>query len=304
MKQIVVVLGGGDSLERQVSLRSSAAVAQAAQEAGYDVTVHDPKDGLDFLDKLTEGIVVLPILHGAGGEDGVLQAELEKRGLRYLGANSAASRLCFDKSLTRQQLAKNSLPVPAGATITKAEYYKHSITKNPHILKVARGGSSIGTLFVRNPKVVDAAKIDKIFNLDDLAILEELVEGVEITVPILGGSALPVIEICPPEDGEFDYENKYNGQTKELCPPVNVGPELQLKAQNIAEQVHKVTGCRHLSRVDIIIRPDASMVVLEINTLPGMTRQSLYPKSAKAAGISMTELVTKFVDMVLEEDVL
>lgn len=302
MKQVVIVLGGGNSPEREVSLRSSAAVAQAAREAGYDVQVYDPKDGLGFLDKLPKDAIVLPILHGVGGEDGVLQAKLEKCGLKYLGANSEASKLCFDKHLTRQQLAENNLPIPKGAAIKRAEYDKHPIAQKPHILKVARGGSSIGTLFVRDPEITDTRKADEIFSLDNLAIIEELVNGTEITVPILGDAALPVIEIRPPEYGEFDYKNKYNGQTQEFCPPVSIGPSLQLKAQDLARQVHRVTGCRHLSRVDIMIRPDDSMVVLEINTLPGMTSQSLYPKSAKVAGITMTELVTKFVNMAMQGD--
>lgn len=302
MSRTVVVLGGGNSPEREVSLRSCASVAQAAKETGYNVLVYDPKDGLGFLDELPKDVVVLPMLHGAGGEDGILQAELEKRELKFLGAGSKASRLCFDKNLTRKCLLENGLPVPEGIAISRGEYGKHRLAQKPHILKVARGGSSIGTLFVRNPNSVDTTKVDEIFHLDNLAILEELVEGVEITVPILGNQALPVIEIHPPENGEFDYENKYNGQTKELCPAVNVSPKLQRKAQSIAERVHGVTACRHLSRIDIIIRPDESMVILEINTLPGMTSQSLYPKSAGVAGISMPELVTRFVNLVLGEN--
>ncbi len=300
MRHTVVVLGGGDSPEREVSLRSSAAVVRAAKDAGYDVQVCDPKDGLGFLDKLSKNAVVLPILHGVGGEDGELQAKLEKYGLRYLGADSEASKLCFDKHLTRQRLAESNLPIPRGAAIKRAEYDNHPIAQKPHILKVARGGSSIGTLFVQDPETTDIKKVDEIFSLDNLAIIEELVDGTEITVPILGGRALPVIEICPPENGEFDYKNKYNGKTQEFCPPVSISADLQQKAQDLAKQVHRVTGCRHLSRVDIIIRPDDSMVVLEINTLPGMTEQSLYPKSAKEAGISITELVDKFVYMAIK----
>ncbi len=302
MRHTVVVLGGGDSPERDVSLRSSAAVVQAAKDADYDVSMFDPKDGLGFLDQLPKDVIVLPILHGAGGEDGVLQAELEKRQLKFLGSGSVASRICFDKSLTRKRLAEKGLLVPDGVAITKAEYNKHPLAQKPHILKVARGGSSIGTLFVRNPKVVDTEKINEIFDLDNLAILEELVEGVEITVPILDNGALPVVEIHPPENGEFDYNNKYNGRTQETCPATSINSELQIKAQKIAEQAHAVTGCRHLSRVDIIVRPDNNMVILEVNTLPGMTTQSLYPKSAKVAGVSMTELITKFINMAMQGD--
>jgi D-alanine-D-alanine ligase len=301
MSQKVVILGGGKSPEREVSLRSAAAVAQAAREAGFTVQEFDPASGFGFLDNLSNDVVVLPILHGEGGEDGQIQAELEKRGLRYLGADSVASRLCFDKSLTLKVLRENDIPVAEGAAVTRADYANHPLTRRPHILKVARGGSSIGTLFVRDPQTVDPAKVDEIFQLDDVAILEELVEGVELTVPILDARALPVIEIQPPEQGEFDYENKYNGKTIELCPPENVNEEVQIAVQHTAEKVHQVTGCRHLSRVDFIVRPDNRFVVLEINTLPGMTEQSLFPKSAAVAGIPMSELVKRFVALVEQE---
>ncbi|HTE22868.1 MAG TPA: D-alanine--D-alanine ligase [Candidatus Limnocylindria bacterium] len=297
-KTEVVVLGGGNSPEREVSLRSAIAVAKAARAAGFTVQEYDPADGLDFLDALSKDAVVLPILHGKGGEDGVVQEELEKRGLQYLGADSAASVLCFDKGLTRQRLQEHDVPVAGGMVVTRDEYSHQPLAKRPHILKVSRGGSSIGTLFIRDPKVVDQGQVDEIFRLDDQAILEELVGGVEITVAVLGQKALPVIEIQPPETGEFDYENKYNGQTLELCPPQHVSQVTQLAAQKLAEKVHTVTGCRHLSRVDMIVRPDDSLVVLEINTIPGMTDQSLFPKSAQAAGIDMPELVQKFVKMV------
>lgn len=295
----VLVLLGGDSPEREVSLRSGKAVLEAAKTAGFKAVSYDPAEGLDALDEVAKDIVVLPILHGAGGEDGVIQAELEKRGLKFLGADSQASKLCFDKDLTRERLTEHNLPMPEGAIITRDTYGSQSIIGGPHILKVARGGSSIGVVFARGG-VIDTEKLDELFALDEKAILEELVEGVEITVPILGNKAMPVIEIRPPESGEFDYENKYNGATAELCPPQNVTAEVQRKAQALAEEVHKATGCRHLSRTDMIVRSDGSLVVLEINTLPGMTDQSLYPKSAAVAGLDFPALVSRFVSMVRE----
>lgn len=296
----VLILLGGNSSEREVSLRSGQAVLEAAKTAGFKAASHDPVDGLELLDKLPKETIILPIFHGVGGEDGVIQAELESRGLKFLGADSQASKLCLDKSLTRQRLLENDIPVPEGTVITRGNYSDHPITNKPHILKVANGGSSIGVIFARGQSLIDTEKLDELFAMDETAILEELVEGVEITVPILGQKALPVIEIQPPETGEFDYENKYNGATAELCPPQNVSKEIQTKAQALAEKVHQVTGCRHLSRTDMIVRPDGSLVVLEINTLPGMTNQSLYPKSAQAAGLDFPALVTKFIEMTKE----
>src|SRR4030095_1883169 len=210
---------GGDSPEREVSLRSGKSVLQALQAAGYTTQEYDPAKGIKFLDSLGPATIVFPILHGQGGEDGTIQKQLEKRNIKYLGSDSRASALCFDKSRTRQVLLANGVPMAEGDTVTRDSYTDHPLTKRPHVLKVARGGSSIGTLLVSNPTVSKPEKVQEIFELDELAIIEELVEGVEIKITILDRTALPVIEIRPPADGEFDYENKYNGQTAELCPP-------------------------------------------------------------------------------------
>lgn len=301
MKRNIVVLGGGDSPERDISLRSARGVINALKSLGYDPTFYDPAEGLGFLDSLERTTIVLPVLHGVGGEDGILQRELEKRNVRFLGSDSIASRLCFDKAQTREVLLKNDVPVPQGQAVDKNEYRISELAKKPHILKVARGGSSIGTLFVKDPAMVDELGVDEVFSLDDKAILEELVQGIEITVPILGDAALPVIEIRPPADEDFDFANKYNGATQELCPPTSINENTQHEVRRLAERVHEVTGCRHLSRVDIIVRPDGSPVVLEINTIPGMTSESLFPKSAAVAGLSMQDLVKRFIEMAEEE---
>jgi D-alanine-D-alanine ligase len=294
----IVVLGGGNSTEREVSLRSAKAVTDAAIEAGFNVREVDPAGGLFFLDSLSSSSIVLPILHGEGGEDGTIQTELEKRNIPYLGSNSESSAKCIDKWQTRQILESAGLPVARGDFVNKEKYEAHELAKIPHVLKVMHGGSSIGTLIVRDPKGTDDTFVSELFRLEQEAVIEELIEGIETTVSILDQSALIPLEIIPPEGAEFDYDNKYNGKTQEICPPVNISEDLQAKCKTLSEQVHKTMGCRHLSRVDIIIRPDGSLVVLEINTIPGLTGQSLYPKSAAASGLNMPALVTKFVEMV------
>lgn len=291
----VVILGGGTSPERSISLKSAANVAKAVKQAGYEVIEIDPKDGLD---RLPPGSIVFPVLHGVGGEDGRLQAELERRGLPYLGTGSKESETCFDKSLARGRLSRAGLPIADGHTVDKDSYWQNPLSKKPHVLKVSKGGSSIGTYMVREAGNVDKDKVEEVFKLDKKAIIEELIVGAEITVPIFDKLALPVIEIIPPQNGEFDYANKYNGRTQELCPPKSVGKEIQYRAQRLAEEVHEVLGARHFSRVDIMIGDDSRLVVLELNTIPGMTEQSLYPKSAAVAGISMPELMKKFVGLV------
>lgn len=294
----ILILGGDNSPEREVSLRSAKAVAKAARTAGFDVVEADPKDGLEFLDKLPQDTIVFPILHGAGGEDGVIQKELEARNLPFLGSDSKSSGDCFDKWTTRLKLQSAGIQMPKGSLVDKENYKNDELYQMPHVLKVNKGGSSIGTMVVRNTDQIDQTKVDEIFKLDKQAVIEQLIEGKEVTVPILGNSALPVIEIIPPTDGEFDYENKYNGQSAELCPPENVSEEVQKNVQKIAEQVHSVMGCRHLSRVDIMLDKQNYPFVLEINTIPGLTDQSLFPKSAKQAGIDMPGLIKRFVGMV------
>lgn len=298
MSQKILVLGGGDSPEREVSLRSAKAVAEAASQAGFDVSTADPRDGTKIFDEIDSSTVVLPILHGAGGEDGVLQKELEKRKLRYLGTDSVSSKKCFDKWLTREILVENDIPMAKAVRTNKLDYTRQELAKKPHVLKVLHGGSSIGTLVVRDPAKISRAQLDELFGLEDDAVLEELVEGVEITVPILDMNALMPLEIQPPESGEFDYENKYNGATKELCPPPSLASGQIKDAQKIAEKVHNVMGCRHISRVDIMLDKNGKLYVLEINTIPGLTDQSLFPKSAAQAGMTMTQLVTRFVELV------
>ena len=294
----ILVLGGGDSPEREVSLRSAKSVATAARAAGFQVSEADPAEGLEVLDRIHESTIVMPVLHGAGGEDGSIQAELEKRHLPFLGSDSRSSADSFDKAVTRRKLEAAGLPVAKGAVVGKGSYAGHSLSKKPHVLKVSRGGSSIGTLIVRDTASINKEDIDKLFALDDEAILEELVDGPEVTIPILDKQALPVIEIRPPQGLEFDYENKYNGMSAEICPPETISKDVQQKVQNMAEEVHRVMGCRHLSRVDIMIDKNSDLYVLEINTIPGLTDQSLYPKSASAAGLDMPGLVKRFVELV------
>lgn len=294
----IIVLGGGVSAEREVSIRSSAAVKEALIQAGYEVIYLDPQNGFDVLNDLPADSLVFPILHGEGGEDGVIQTELEKRSLPYLGTMSAESVVCFDKGQTREKLEQAGIPMAKGAIVDKNTYATHELAKKPHVLKVLRGGSSIGTYIARDPAHINQDDVDQVFLLSAEAVIEELVEGSEITVPIFDNYALPVIEIVPPKDQEFDYKNKYNGLTQEICPPQSVDSKTQEMAQRLAEQVHQVLGARHFSRVDIMVQDNGYLKVLELNTIPGMGTQSLYPKSAAEAGMTMPDLVQKFVKLV------
>jgi D-alanine-D-alanine ligase len=290
----VLVLEGGTSAEREVSLRSAKAVKVALVKAGHEVVAYDTKQGLDSLSFFTDEVdVTFPVLHGTEGEDGVVQAELEMLGMPFVGADAQVSALCFDKVAFKERIAEFNAPTPKWVAVTRDTVEQQDLLNRPFVLKPAKGGSSVNTHIVRDP-TTHALDFDQIFSTDGEMLLEELIAGDEITVAVLVDQALPTVEIIPPEGAEFDYENKYNGATQELCPPENVASDIQVAAQQLAEQIHTELGVRHLSRTDFMIK-DGELWTLELNTIPGLTDESLYPKAARAANISMKELVDKLV---------
>jgi D-alanine-D-alanine ligase len=293
----VIVLAGGSSDEREISLRSGAAVAEALRGKGHEVQELDPAQPLPP-ETLAKAEVVFPVLHGAGGEDGSLQKQLDELHVSYVGSGVAASELCFDKWRYKQFIKSHGLPVPRGEIVTVDTFWQFSLVSQPFVFKPYDGGSSVDTYLHRSGQVPKETIAD-IFTRHPKMLLEELVEGTEITVSVLGDKALPVIEIIPPSGGEFDYENKYNGKSQELCPPQHVDAKLQKKAQELALAAHKLCGCRDFSRTDIMINASGRMYILETNTIPGMTGQSLFPKAAKTAGITMEGLCDRLVQMAL-----
>lgn len=299
----VIVLAGGTSDEHEVSVRSGAAVARALAAAGYEVTTLDPANGLEqFLPKLQAADAIFPALHGAGGEDGELQKFLEAHKIRYVGADSQASALCFDKARYADLLMEHGIVTPATEVADQAHFEHSALRQRPFVLKPNDGGSSIDTFIVREPTRVDVAAIKQAFQRHRTMLLQALIEGIEITVPVVGSKALPVIEIIPPAGGEFDYENKYNGQTQELCPPKHVGAAVQKQAQALAEHIHHLTGCRDMSRTDFIVTPAHALYVLETNTIPGLTGESLLPKAAHAAGMDMAALCDRLMACALQRN--
>ena len=292
----VLVLSGGNSDEREVSLRSGAAVTTALRVAGYDVATMDSQATPSALPAVD---VVFPALHGEGGEDGQIQRLLETHHLPFVGSDSKASELCFDKWRWRQLVGQHDIPLADGAIVNLKTLRDHPIAKLPFVLKPFNGGSSIDTFIERDPATTEWEPLEASFVRHSEMLIEALAAGTEITVGVLGEQALPVIEIVPPESGEFDYENKYNGATRELCPPENIDIHLQETAQAMAVKIHRICGCRDMSRTDMIVGADGSLTVLETNTIPGLTDQSLLPKAAAAAGLSMAELCDRLVQMAL-----
>ncbi|MDE1170801.1 MAG: D-alanine--D-alanine ligase [Verrucomicrobium sp.] len=290
----VAVLKGGPSAEREVSLRTGAACAAALRERGYTVDEIDVA-GRDFT--LPAGVEFVFIsLHGAFGEDGEVQAYLEKHGFPYSGSGVAASRLAIDKEASKEAFRRERIPTPEGVTVGRGD--PAPALQPPLVVKPYCEGSSLGMSFVFEEKEL-APALDKAFELGERAVVERYIKGRELTVSILGGEALPIVEIAPKE-GFYDYTNKYTaGKTDYLC-PAPLDAELTRRVQEISLRAHRALGCEVYSRVDIMLDADSNPYVLEVNTIPGMTATSLLPKAAAAAGIPFPELCERILLLSLQ----
>ncbi|MBC7581946.1 D-alanine--D-alanine ligase [Aeromicrobium sp.] len=291
------VISGGTSDERAVSLRSGAAVAAGLEAAGHSVRILD--SATIGIDEIAAADAVFLALHGAGGEDGTVQAQLETRDVKFVGTDSVASALCFDKWRYRQ-FVQTDLPLPDGALVTLDEFSGHPLSQQPFVLKPFDGGSSVDTFIIRDVQSIPVEAVRASFDKHGKMLLEQLIVGIELTVGVLIDKAIGIVEIIPPSDGEFDYENKYNGMTQELCPPEHLSATVQAEARKLAETAHRITGCRDFSRTDLMLEQSSGkLFVLETNTIPGMTDQSLFPKAALSAGITMSQLCDQLVQLAL-----
>jgi len=292
----IVVMLGGPSAEREVSLRSGAGVVKALRSLGHTVFEIDPKEKQFVLPKETD--VVFIALHGTYGEDGTIQQQLEKSGVPYTGCRVQASRIAFDKVLTKERLIETSVPT---AKFVVVNLEKAPLPKNlqlPLVVKPVRQGSSVGLQFVERtedwPKAVAEA-----LKFDSEALVEEKIIGRETTVGILGGKVLPVVEVRP-KSGAYDYKNKYTAGCTEYFCPADFDLATTKKIQEAALGAFRAVGGRDYARVDVMVRSNGEPVVLEVNTQPGMTKTSLLPKAAAAAGISYEELCQGMIDLALK----
>lgn len=300
----VALLAGGTSSEREVSLKGAKAVYQALLELGHIVEIFDPAYDLPKLaQRAKEFDCAFLVIHGPLGEDGTLQGFLDMLGLPYQGAGVLGSALAMHKGISKILYREAGLPVPKGFIISKRTPLK-DIEKQaktlgfPLIVKPATQGSSVGLSMVKSLDELTLA-IEMGFSVDKELLLEEFLEGKEITVGILDDKPLPVVEILPKKK-LFDYETKYTpGMAEEIC-PAQLPEDLTKKAQDYALKAHKALYLRHYSRTDMIIK-DEEIYVLETNTIPGMTETSLFPLAAKVAGYSFRDLVQKLLELALTE---
>ena len=292
----ITVMLGGTSAEREVSLRTGAAVAGALRSLGYTVAEVDPKNTAWSLPAGTD--VVFLALHGAYGEDGTVQQQLEELGVPYTGCGPEASRIAFDKVLTKERCIEHGIPTARFVVVDAAETPWPRGWQPPVVIKPVRQGSSVGLQFV--DRVADwSAALAESLRFDTRVLVEEKIAGRETTVGILAGEPLPVVEVRP-RQGAYDYRNKYTvGNTEYFCPaPFDAATTARI--QGAALGAFHAVGGRDYARVDVMVRETGEPVVLEVNTLPGMTETSLLPKAAAATGLAYPALCQRMVELAMK----
>jgi D-alanine-D-alanine ligase len=290
-KKHVAVLKGGWSAEREVSLASGAACAKALRELGYKVTEIDVAPDIAEVLKREKPDVVFNALHGRYGEDGCIQGLLEILKIPYTHSGVMASAVAMDKPLAKVIFTAAGLKVPRGMVMSSEELLKGDPMPRPYVAKPANEGSSVGVHIVKDGH--ESLVIGHEENNTGW-LVEEYIEGREITCAVLDGKPLGVTEIRP-KSGFYDYENKYtDGKTEHLC-PAPLTPKEYAYVMQMALDAHNAIGCRGLSRSDF--RYDGKdFYILEINTQPGMTSLSLSPEIAASVGMSFNQLVQKLID--------
>jgi len=293
----IVVLAGGESSERRISLKSGQAVYAALRKRFRNVLFIDVERDFKERLRLLNADVAFIALHGRFGEDGTIQRALDGMGMPYTGSGGEASRLAMDKIASRRIFAENGLKVPLFKTVDRSCRPKEIIKEFnlPFVIKPVSEGSSVGLSVVRAPDEIGPA-LEKAFECGDRVIAEEYIDGRELTVGILDRKPLPVIEIVA-ERNIYDYKAKYEDANTRYVVPARVNEKTYKSAQLFAHRAHDLLGCRDFSRTDMRVAADGSIYILEVNTIPGMTERSLLPKAASAAGFDFVRLCVKLVDL-------
>jgi D-alanine-D-alanine ligase len=305
----LALIAGGKSAERDVSLKSGEQVYQALDKGKYDIRRYDPRDDLERLVRDAPDLdVALVIMHGRGGEDGTLQGMLDLLEIPYQGSGVLGSALGMNKELSKLLYQEAGLRVSRALFFTKEEAPSPEEIEArlglPVVIKPVNEGSSIGVTKARTLEELRQG-LDAAFPYDHRILVEEFLEGVEVTGGVLGNSkltALPLVEIIPSDQYDFfDYEAKYKpGASTEIC-PARVSPEIAKKGQEAALAAHRALQCRGYSRTDMIVR-DGEIYVLETNTIPGMTATSLFPQAAQAQGLEFAQLLDTLIELALEKE--
>lgn len=306
----VGVLMGGRSPEHEISLSSGRRVLAALDAARYvAVPLEVPRTGVWFPSPAID--VAFIAMHGPFGEDGTIQGLLEFAGIPYVGSGVLASALGMDKRRSRQIFGFNGIPTPGYLAVGRREFPAREATLAaeitqtlgfPCVVKPNAQGSSIGVSIVRDSERLGPA-LDVAFGFDGTILIEEYLTGIELTCAILDDpasgepAALPLVEIVPKREF-FTYEAKYTpGAADEIC-PARVSPEAAERAQAAALRAYRALGCADFARVDLFVR-GTDVAILEVNTIPGLTEGSLFPKAARAGGIEFAALIDRLVGLAM-----
>ena len=297
----IAVLLGGTSAEREVSLNSGKAVLEALLKQGYDAHPIDPKE-YNVANLKKDGFNrVFNILHGRGGEDGTMQGLLEQIGLPYTGCGVMASALTMDKMRTKMLWKAFGLPVADMEVVTRetfADLDPQAIVDKlglPLMVKPSLEGSSVGLTKVKEVDELKSA-VEYALRFDNTILVEEWLDGDELTVPVLDSQVLPAIRIVP--EGEFyDYNAKYISDNTQYFCPAGLTSEREQALALLVKRAYDAVGCRGWSRIDVMCDSKGNFRLVEVDTNPGMTSHSLFPKSAASVGISFEQLVVKILEL-------
>ena len=293
----VVVLSGGTSDEREISLRSGAAVVDALDARGLPVDTFDPRFGVAALARAVEppGTVVFNALHGGTGENGSVQGLLEVIGVPYTHSGVRASALAMDKPGARRIFAAHGLEVARGRVVTRGDLAVRDPLPRPYVIKPPAGGSSIGVTILRAGKARPEPAPSE---AQDPVLAEEYVPGRELTVAVLDRRPLGLLEIRVP-DGFYSYDRKYHSARTRYVEPVDLPEAVRATALRAAVRAHELLGCRGVTRADFRLDDTSGghrLILLELNTQPGLTRTSLVPKLARQVGMGFEELCVALVE--------
>lgn len=301
MSKHIVVLYGGDSAERDVSLRSGEAIAKSLEQSGFTVSLVDTKDYcLSNLAKLNVDMAFIA-LHGRGGEDGCVQGALEYMNIPYTGSGVLGSALSMDKNRSKQIMQALNLPTAPFVVVNRADYASEKAANiiaslaGKVMVKPAHEGSSIGMSMATSVEELDIA-LNAAFEFDNEILVEAWISGPEYTVSILGDEALPAIHMETPREF-YDYKAKYQSNSTQYHCPANLSEADETELRTLALKAFKATGAKVWGRVDVMRNEKNEWQILEVNTVPGMTETSLVPKAANVHGLSFNALVSKIVEL-------
>jgi len=290
----IAVLMGGPGSERDVSLATGHGVSQALRSLGVEVVDVDVRD--ENFELPHDVDLAFLTIHGTFGEDGQLQKILEDRGVAYTGDGIKESRIAFDKTLSKEKFRENNVTTPYWQVVKSGQ---HPTIPLPIVVKPPRQGSTVGVVIVKNERELNSALVEAA-KYDGELLIEKFVPGRELTIGILGDQALPILEIIP-KGGFYDFTNKYpflnpqaGGGAEHVC-PAEIDDDKTKEIQDLALKAHRAIGLQVYSRVDVLLPENGAATVLEVNTIPGMTKASLLPEAAAVAGINYVALCARII---------